>query len=111
MRLLLFISSRRDWNRHVFDKRSTPIAAERERKLIAAVVRKENKWKARKRRQLIKREYLAWWEAERIEDKIDRDLAGSFPATNPPGWAQGVKKCRLKKDNDKTWFNKRNFSI
>ena len=36
-------------------------------------------------------------ETERIEEKIHPDLADSFPASDPPGWALGVKKRRVTK--------------
>ena len=37
-------------------------------------------------------------EAKRIEDKIDRDLRDSFPASDPPGWTMGTRKRPTGKD-------------
>lgn len=38
---------------------------------------------------------------DRIEEKIDRDLKDSFPASDPPGWVLGVKRPRpAKEEND-----------
>ncbi len=37
---------------------------------------------------------------DRVEAKIDRDLADSFPASDPPGWVLGVKRPPAEKEEE-----------
>jgi hypothetical protein len=37
---------------------------------------------------------------DRVEAKIDRDLADSFPARDPPGWVLGVKRRDAEKEEE-----------
>jgi hypothetical protein len=37
---------------------------------------------------------------DRIEEKIDRDLQDSFPASDPPGWVLGVERPPVEKEED-----------
>jgi hypothetical protein len=37
---------------------------------------------------------------DRVEAKIDRDLADSFPASDPPGWVLGVNRPSAEKEEE-----------
>ena len=37
---------------------------------------------------------------DRVEEKIDRDLRDSFPASDPPGWVLGVKRPPAEKEEE-----------
>lgn len=37
---------------------------------------------------------------DRVEAKIDRDLADTFPASDPPGWVLGVESEREDEEAD-----------
>ena len=37
---------------------------------------------------------------DRVEAKIDRDLADSFPASDPPGWVLGVRSRPAEEEGD-----------